>query len=66
MCVVYTDVPSFHIVRKAITGSGYKVDSSTLEMVPKTKVECAEEEMERNITAIEVSCVCPLVSLKKV
>lgn len=51
---VITDPASLTDMRKAMEQAGYSVDLAQMEMVPKTWVTIAEEDMERNLDGIDM------------
>jgi len=53
ICTVITEVQNFDSVRKVLIASGLSVDSSALELIPKTTVSIEDAEADKNATAIE-------------
>jgi YebC/PmpR family DNA-binding regulatory protein len=53
MYVVTTDPAHLYSVKEAIQKLGFECDEASLEMVPKTTVECDEEMAKSNLALIE-------------
>ncbi|KAJ8906058.1 hypothetical protein NDN08_002557 [Rhodosorus marinus] len=54
ICTVITEVQNFDAVRKVLIASGLSVDSSALELIPKTTVTIEDADADKNTTAIEL------------
>jgi YebC/PmpR family DNA-binding regulatory protein len=53
MYVITTDPAQLYIVKEAINQLGFECDEASLEMIPKTLVECDEETAKANMALIE-------------
>lgn len=53
MYVITTDPANLFTVKEAINQLGFKCDEASLEMIPKTTVECDEENKQANLALIE-------------
>lgn len=51
--IVTTDVSDLFAVKDAIEKLGFECDEATLEMIPKTLIECSVEDMDKNQALIE-------------
>lgn len=53
MFIVTTDPVDLFAVKEAIEKLGFKCNSASLEMIPKTEVECSEESLEANLALLD-------------
>ncbi len=53
MYIVTTDVGDLFAVKDAIEKLGFECDEATLEMIPKTLIECSKEDADKNQALIE-------------
>jgi YebC/PmpR family DNA-binding regulatory protein len=53
MYVITTDPTLLYTVKEAINKLGFQCDEASLEMIPKTSVDCDEEAVKANLALIE-------------
>lgn len=53
MFIITTDPANLYTVKDAINALGFECDEATLEMIPKSYVECDEENVKANLALIE-------------
>jgi len=51
---IYTEPDSFQVVREALKGRGYEVDSADLTLVPKTTISLDEKQAFQNMNLISM------------
>lgn len=51
--IITTEPTSLYAVKEAVEKHGFKVNETSLEMIPKTIVDCDEENMKANLALIE-------------
>lgn len=51
--LITTDPTSLYAVKEALTAKNFKCDDATLEMIPKSYVECDAETMKSNLALID-------------
>lgn len=51
--IITTDPAALYAVKEAVEKHGFKVDEAYLEMIPRTMVDCNEENMKANQALIE-------------
>lgn len=53
MFIITVDPADLYTVKEAVAKLGFKCDEATLEMIPKTYVDCDEETVKANLALVE-------------